>query len=562
MVSFLSRYKLSEYKNHWPLLFLVLLGLYNAFGNVFIQDDAYISYNYAKWFSRGYGLVWYPGSSEFGFTSFFYSLMIGVAMVFAIPPEFASNTINMASFMACLVLVYQLARIVLGSSFPALITVLLLATHHSFTAYATGGLETMWTSFLILAFYWRVLTLEEGSAEKNTEKNTEKESEKNAQRNYLIIGTVAALALLSRLDSAVLLFPGYVYLLYRAALISVSIDDGLKRIFPAIIIPAATTIGFLIVCYLAYGNALPNSFYIKMPGSESMAKYGLRYLWLYNILHMYLPLFVPLLIIYFFAGRGFFRRLGGQALLLATTLLLWIFYIIYVGGDFMEFRFLVSVLPFYYIVVIRLIQALLPKYITLTIIAVTGAFLLGNFTHSIPRVDLNPAVNIKHFYKYGVKPTEILDMEVNEKPVNWKVVGKKLRELFYTGNDSDVKIAMTAAGAIAYFSDLHTIDQLGLNTRAVLYNYKQFTNLPGHNIRVTNDYMTQIGVNIVVDHPVYFQKVMHCQNDVNFAAHVPINNVRKLYIPLNKRYLLVYYLTPHARIDELIAQRKIFPCRK
>lgn len=263
-------YLLRRYSHYWPLLPLLALGLWNAYGNAFMQDDAYISYNYAKWFSRGYGLVWYPNSTEFGYTSFLYTFMIGIAMLFRIPPEIASNTINVASFIGCLILVYKIAislpirgRDGVGASmsgsannaplltsplrWEGLIPVLLLATHHTFTAYATGGLETMWVTLLVLAFYWRILT----------------HDERNAEQNYLVIGTFAALALLSRLDTALLLFPGYCYLLLKGVAGMNAYYTRLAEIKSAVLIPTLSTLGFLLICTIAYGYALPNTFYIK-----------------------------------------------------------------------------------------------------------------------------------------------------------------------------------------------------------------------------------------------------------------------------------------------------------
>lgn len=541
MISLLRRYSL-----YWPLFLIILLGLYNAYGNAFMQDDAYISYNYAKWFSRGYGLVWYPNSTEFGYTNFFYTLIIGIAMLFRVPPEIASNSINIASFVGCLIVSYKIAERVLVSRLFALLFVVLLATHHTFTAYATGGLETMWVTLLVLAFYWHILV----------------HGEREPKKNYLVIGTLAALALLSRLDTALLLFPGYCYLL-------LGMRGGVRGYYAwflemqsAILIPALTTLGFLLACFIAYGYALPNTFYVKMMSGESMFKSGLRYLWLYNIWQFYVPLLVPLVMMYFLAKRDFLFQLGAETLLFASIMLGWLGYIVCVGGDFMEFRFLVPVLPFYYVVTLRLARVLLPQRCNHLVIGVTCLLLLGNYSHSVSRISLNPEVNLQNLLLNGVNSTEALHSNITEKPNNWITVGQKLHALFYTGNVTDVKIAVSAAGVIPYFSSLLAIDEYGLNSRSILENGEYFTSIPGHRLRISSSYMKAAGVNLVIDHPMYFPSIMRCGFMPNFAAHRSIRGVATVYIPINAgQYLLAYYLNPHSAIEKALADKKIFYCK-
>ncbi len=542
MISLLRRYS-----NYWPLLPLLALGLWNAYGNAFMQDDAYISYNYAKWFSQGFGLVWYPASTEFGYTNFLYTLMIGIAMLFRAPSEIASNVINVSSFLGCLIFSYKIAERVLGNRVFALLPVLLLATHHTFTAYATGGLETMWVTLLVLAFYWHILV----------------HGEREPEKNYLVIGVLAALVLLSRLDTAILLFPAYCYLLISARGGVRAYYARLLEMKSAVLIPTITTLGFLLTCFIAYGYALPNTFYVKMAGGESMLKSGLRYLWIYNTWQLYLPLFVPLMLVYFFAKRDSLQRLGKPVLLLVSVVFIWLAYVADVGGDFMEFRFLVPVLAFYYIVVLRIILALLPKYQIRTLIAVACAFLLGNYNHGMPHINLKSMENLQNFLSTGVQPIGALREQIWERPNNWIIVGQSLHTFFYTGKSSDVKIGVTPAGAIPYFSGLPAIDQLGLNTRAIMENGEHFTNVPGHGMRISTAYMKMVGVNLVIDHPMYYPDVMRCSFLPNFAVHQVIRDVPTLYIPLNAgQYLLAYYLNPHPDIEKALAERKIFRCKQ
>lgn len=511
---------------------IIMLGLYNACGNMFMQDDAYISYNYAKWFSRGYGLVWYPGSTEFGYTNFFYTLMIGVGMIMGIPPEWASNAINMASFVGCLILTYHIAKHILGSASLALLPVLLLATHHSFTSYATGGLETMWVTLLVLGFYWQLL---------------------RADPNQLIIGTLAAIALLSRLDAAVLLLPGYVYLARR-------------NMWQAAIIPVLTTLGFLLICTVTYGHPLPTSFDVKMPGGGEMLGSGLRYLWLYVLLHLYLPLMMPLIVIYFFATRERLQRVGGQSLLIGSVLLLWLCYIVYVGGDFMEFRFLVPVLAFYSIVIVRLLQLLVPlQYHMRALVIVTLLSLLSNAAHPAmfetrPNKYDRPD-SPKPFYYAFVENTEMLGDWLHAKNTNWILIGKALNRYF--ANVGNIHIAVNAAGAIAYYSELPIIDGLGLNTRAVVDDHVAFQNRPGHYFRASDALLKRFGVNVNIAHP---ETVCEAGPRLAYTPNVSdrffYQRHQTLFIPLdNGCFVVADYITPHPAIDALIQQQVILRYR-
>jgi len=522
------------------LLPILLIGAWYVAGNAFIQDDAYITYNYAKHFALGHGLVWYPGSTEFGYTNFFYTFMIGVAMLFGTAPEAASDAINIASFLGCLCVGYAISVRVLGNRLLALLPVFLLATHHTFTAYATGGLETMWVTLLVLVFYWHILT----------------RHERDEAGEYLVLGTLAAVALLSRLDTAFLLLPGYVFMALRAGRGTFA---QLLRMRNAVIIPIVVMAGFLFSCYVAYGFMLPNTFYIKMPGDNSMLQNGLNYLKLYNTLHLYMPLAVFGLLCIFIdtdnlrtVDRFFYPALA--------LLILWLGYIVFVGGDFMEFRLLVPVLPYFLFCIFYLCTMLPPTQIPMGVLSVTVLLFLGNSWHTKLRHDAETKPSGVIFLS-NVDSVRALDRALTEQPNNWRTSGQRLHELFYTGKDSDVKIAVTAAGAIPYYSGLPVVDQLGLNTRAILYNGVPYLSSPGHRLRISRAYMQRTGVNLVIDHPMYIRGAGRCSPAPRFFLHQPLPDVPRIYIPINGgSYLLAYYLNEHPAIETLIETQQIIRC--
>lgn len=235
------------------LLGLVLcLGAWFAYANHFIMDDAYISFRYAKHFAEGKGLVWYPGSDEFGYTNFLFTLMIGVLMKLGFAAETAAFMISVPAYLGTLLLVFSLAIRLTGTMVPAVLIGVALATNHTFSAYATSGLETSLQAFLVLAAYSQCIRWHQSACDAALSR----------------MGVFATLALLTRLDSALLLLPAYgfcVWWLWK--------KDGhqtpLLRIWESplllpSIIPVSAVFSLLAFCAAYYGYALPNSFYAKI----------------------------------------------------------------------------------------------------------------------------------------------------------------------------------------------------------------------------------------------------------------------------------------------------------
>jgi arabinofuranosyltransferase len=548
---------LRRYSAYWPLVPVLLIGLWFAHHNLFMQDDAFISYRYAKYFAQGHGLVWYPGSTEFGYTNFFYTFMIGVVMLFHLPPDLASDIINHASFVGCLCLTYAMAVRLLDSRWIALLPVLLLATHHSFTSYASGGLETMWVSLLILTFYYFILN-----------KNDRAYSD-----HYIRLGSVAAVALLSRLDTAFLLFPGYLLTLL-AGMHHYTLSDVSKqlvRMREAIVIPVIVVLGFLLCCYLAYGAILPNSFYIKMPGDDAMVRFGLHYLLLYNMLHLYMPILVPFILLYFGLRPDNMPKLGSFSLALLGLVVLWCAYIAYVGGDFMEFRFLVPILPFYYLFIFRAIHVLFGRHKNVISALFFVVFSIGSYYHTAifrtqPFVlDFN---NTPRRFEYAyVESTDSLYDWLRVDKNGWISIGKGLGKLLNTGSPGGVKIALANTGAIPYYSGLPAFDVLGLNSRAVLRNYNGANAMkfdynmqrPGHNILANDQILLSEKVNLNLGFPhVICQRGNRFVFMNNPVTSFPFARRQTLLVPIGNRcYAVADYITPHPKIEQLLSEKVI-----
>ena len=193
------------------------------------------------------------------------------------------------------------------------------------------------------------------------------------------------------------------------------------------------------------------------------------------------------------------RSLPDRRLILPIVLVgTWFAYIIVIGGDFMEFRFLVPVLPMLFLVVGYLIVVplgcrLLKRPVVVAVIFT--AFLASmSFVHARTFSDMSRDETLDSIPYlstfYGVYPDG-----------DWTALGKRLRAEL---DGSDVLLATTAAGAIPYYSGLRTIDMWGLNDRVVVEkgNLAPATYLrPGHRRYATLQYLRDQKVNLVISHP-------------------------------------------------------------
>jgi hypothetical protein len=179
--------------------------------------------------------------------------------------------------------------------------------------------------------------------------------------------------------------------------------------------------------------------------------------------------------------------LRSPALLLATSLALWLFYVVRVGGDFMEFRFLVPVLPFLFVLLSGWIVELEDRRARSIVVFL---LLLSSLAHAL----LFPGAR-------GIDSIPTLRAHLSAPDRNWIGVGRLLHDLF-GAVDPPVTIAVTAAGAVPFYSQLPTVDMLGINDRWVATQGPILSARPGHRRRATLEYLVRRDVNVVVGHPL------------------------------------------------------------
>lgn len=516
------------------LLSLVLLGLMLlAFFNRFIQDDAFISFRYAQNLVQHGELTWNPGEADRveGYTNFLWTLLMAVPHLLGVDPVAFSMALGLLCAFGSFIIFWHLNAYILKDFSYRLLALILLGTNYTFSAYATGGLETQLQALLILLGTLITLRLTVGG-------------KTASPLSLAALSIAAALGLLTRLDSALPFAVLYVaiglHLLRLKLPPRKAVGDILMAVLPTVLILGAWFAWKLTY----YGDLLPNTFYAKTGGLSYSAVYnGIFYL--YKYAHSYL--LIPFAILSLLYLRRLTSRPGMRVVIAITAL--WLLYIVYVGGDFMEFRFLVPITPFIMLIITALIQLISIKEVK---VALTALVLIGSFHHQQTFTFIN-----------GIEPVDILEGHLTKPGENWEGAGKVLGNLF-ADEQPPVTIAVSAAGAIPYYSQLPTVDVLGLNDKWIARQGITASKRAGHQKRPTLDYLLQREVNLVIAYPLVQDNtpvVIESADDLKrFFLHGDLSNLPAgavvLEIPVSAGYSLqTLYLIPHPVVDRLIDER-------
>ncbi|HYF67846.1 MAG TPA: glycosyltransferase family 39 protein [Ohtaekwangia sp.] len=522
------------------LAIVLILALILGVINIFHQDDAFISFRYAKNLVEYNNFSWNADDiiKIEGYTNFLWTCLLAGGLKLGIDPVISSTILGLCFGIGTLLITYRIGKLLFNDHRYALLSIIFLATNYTFSAYMTGGLETQMQTFLISC---SVLMMASASLH-----------ETPAKTNFFLVGIFTALAILTRLDSALLCG---IFILYFLFIIFKNQNYRINTvIIPALIIIAPIllmVLPWLIWKYGYYGELLPNSFYLKgTTFSLNVIKAGLGYVGSFFATYYFIP-FVVILLIHT-------RQIISEKTLaaFAIAVAIWILYIIKVGGDFMEYRFFVPILPFIMMLLAWSILQINVYWIKMVMIVTV---LAGSLSHAFLFTEF-----------WGIQSIKALRNDVSADKTNWRQVGITLGDLFHD-NGIHISIATPAAGAIPYYSGLKTIDMLGVNDRWIARNGESIKAYyrPGHNRWAKLDYYLTVKPNLVLGQPQIKEKGWN-ENDVfslndfrNFhIADLDItqlpHDARILEIPLDDQYnLYVLYLIPDTEIDKLIKEKQL-----
>jgi arabinofuranosyltransferase len=426
-----------------------------AWAHRFVQDDAFISFRYAQHLAHGQGLAWNVGEAPVqGFSNLLWTLVLALAMRLGADPVTTTTVLGLAAFAGTLVATDAATRALGGSRWTSWTAMVWVGTSYSASCYATGGLET---SVQACLFTWAIVLA--------------------LRAERLALSIVAGVLLWLRLDSAVVLAVVFAFAAWPVR------RDGAR--LTSLLAPAALMAAALVAFELhTFGSVLPNTFYAKVPGLDarslqSGAEYVFAFLRQYGLLPFALLVgaILPRVV-----------RDRDTRLLPVACIVAWTAYVVWVGGDFMEFRFVVPVLPLAFALLATvLFGAVASRAVAWSLAA---AIVVASFAFEYATYD-------EAFLQDGAGVETIHGLRAHmEAPDQiWPAMGRELGRAF--GRDARVTIAAGACGAVPYYSELRTVDVFGLSDPWVARHGRERERRPGHRRAAPLSYLVEQRVNLL-----------------------------------------------------------------
>lgn len=412
------------------LLAVAVLGVYfqSVQAHRFHNDDAYISFRYARHLADGLGLVWNPGERVEGYSNLLWVLLIAGGMKFGIRAEPFADVLSVTCGALLLFSLAAFSARRLGWRSPWILAApAILATHRSFGGWATSGMETMLFALLVWVGWSRFLL--------------EREERTDGRTPFPWSALALAAAALTRPDG--LLFGGLAGLL---GLYDLSRGRWRRPAFVRWAAPLTLIVGtHFLWRRLYYGFWWPNTFYAKV--NSLQPEHGLLYFaefaQVYSVAPFLLLLPIPLLVRHRPAWSWLF-----------VPMLSYCGYLLAIGGDTFEFRFLVFLLPLFY--------GLLAE----------AARLLGTWKWRRAMAMLSLGVwgllfwstrNAREFDRAADHQIRTFDQLDAVAETN-RIAGLRFREMIDDGTlREDLIICLPTVGALPYLTGWETVDYHGLN---------------------------------------------------------------------------------------------------
>lgn len=493
-------------------------------------DDAFISFRYAENVANGWGLVWNNGYPVEGYSNFLWVVLLAWGIKLGIQPEIFSHIISLSTFALCLSAIYILSQKLLKNTFASLLCVVATGLNYSFNSYATTGMETMPVTALFFCIIAFTIT-----------------------QNYkpirlVFLSSLLGIMLLLRLDAILLIAPWIVFILVQIIRSSYNTYKSLVFfVLPALLILSP----WFIWKYDFYGAIFPNTYYVKVASATSSVR-GLIFVGVFFFSYTLYPH-----ILFLIAG---IKRILADRILrtIGASIALWLLYILIIGGDFMEFRFFIPIIPLITILFFWLLCNLTKQkallFLCLLSFFITNLYHLNLFPLYAKRLQIDSVGS--YFQRPG--------MEL------WHKIGKKLNVFF---SQSDVSIAVAPAGAIPYYSKLQTLDLHGLNDIYIARNGLRISDRPGHQRMAPIDYILNENTTLIIGNPK-IRDLSHERDPFKDFSHADAasyihtepsllpDQVTIIAIPIDHNLvLLAWYAHAHPDVEEYI-QKGVFTVKQ
>lgn len=448
-----------------------------------IVDDAFIAFRYVDNLREGHGLVYNPGERVEGYTCFLWIMLLAGLFSLGADPVLAANVANTAFGVIGLVCVWRFGRLLFGRRWWALVPPLVLALDRTYAGWCTGGLGTKLFTTLVFVAASRAYI------------------EHDIRRvAFPMAGLLFGLATLARPEGG--LFFGVTLLWYLAG----GFRGGrLGRL-------AMFVGGYLLVVvphvvwrYSYYGDLLPNTFYAKVGGLYW--ENGIPYLWLYlrhqHLVPVLLALVVVALLVNPWKSRR--RRFVPFALSLCAGQ---VAYLIYIGGDVYEFRFLDVILPWLALVSTAGAYSLARRVRPARHLA-PAAVVLIVLNQSLPTIASLAGRDGLWSAQLLGRAAEVENMEMQHVDDYDREVAEWLKRFARPGDS----LAIDAAGLLPYLTKLPTLDLHGLNDRMVARQPISIRGWPGHEKHASLEYIRSKRPTFVVILSNSWERRRACSSD-------------------------------------------------
>lgn len=389
----------------------------------FLEDDSLISVQYASRFLHGHGLTWSVGRPVEGYSNLLWVLSIAFLGAFGVDLVVALRVLGILGMaVAALAAMWWFRPGRVGSLLPMLATGLAFACSGSVAVWAVGGLEQPLLVALVALGAVQVLTMLYTS--------------RPARSALLMTGLCFGLAALTRPDG--LLFG----VVAGAMLLAVGRfrRDAWRNAALLFAIPIALVAGQVLFRVLYYGDVVPNSAYAKVVLTPARLQAGYRYV--RDGLWPMVGLMVPALAAIVVRWRSQCRRVS----YLALSLMSWLAYVVFIGGDIFPGRRHLVVGVWFAAVLAGECWSWFAVRPTRTW-RVAGWFLAG----------LSVALLA---YGQTTWDPQVTAARSERWEYDCKAAARTLRQAYAPAQPLT---AVTAAGCMPYFSGFPSLDLLGLN---------------------------------------------------------------------------------------------------
>lgn len=415
--------------------FALVLFFFVLIKNAWLSDDSYITLRTVYNFIHGYGLTWNIDERVQTYTHPLWMLLLSGSYFFLRSIYFSSLLLSLTISMLAMTL---FAARLAPSSFAAVVGVTILAASKSFIDYSTSGLENPLTHLLIVLFAIIFLQAQQ------------------SKRSLLWLSLLGCAMILNRMDTVLLFLPALLVAWYQAP------HPRLKA-FRTVALAFLPFVAWELFSLFYYGFLFPNTAYAKLNTgipTGQLVKQGIVYL-------ISSFTFDPLLFIILVSAIVLvFTLRDWKSLPLLLGMLLYLGYVVRVGGDFMAGRFLTPAYLMAVILLLRNIPSSARLFYAVVFVAVVAlGFLVPNsrwyvINPSTQFTDTRNPSGIIDEYDYYAYATNLLKFQRNEVIPNSYLTQKGL-----AAQQNHEKVAIF--NAIGYFGyeagpQVHVLDDLAL----------------------------------------------------------------------------------------------------